>query len=60
MTNDKGMNMLQNWFIVTEGLMALYAVDTELYEWLTIETRKWAILAEALVNVRVFMKNHDM
>ena len=34
MTNGNGINMLQNWSIVTEGLMGLYEEGTSMHSWL--------------------------
>ena len=57
MTNGNGIKMLQNWSVVTEGMMGLYEPGTSMHSWLAVETLKWAELAAALFEVHVFMKS---
>ena len=41
MTHGKGVNALENFGEVTRGLMGMYEIGTEEYEWLKIKTPKW-------------------
>ena len=41
MTHGKGMNALANFREVTWGLMSMYEVGKEEYEWLKAEMQTW-------------------
>ena len=40
MTNGNGINILQNWSVVTIGMMGLYEEGTAMHSWLAAETPK--------------------
>ena len=48
MSNGNGIKMLQNWSIVTAGMMGLYEEGTSMHSWLATETPKWEELTRAL------------
>ena len=56
MTNGNGIKMLQNWSVVTIGMMGLYEEGTTMHSWLAAETSKWEELAKALFETHVYMK----
>ena len=56
MTNGNGINMLENYSVVTDGLMKVFPEGTEIYEWLSEKTPRWQRLGEALLAVHLFLK----
>ena len=56
MTNGNGINMLENYSVVTDGLMKVFPEGTEIYEWLAEKTPIWQRLGEALLAVHLFLK----
>ena len=59
MTHGKGMNALENFGEVTRGLIGMYDIGTEEYEWLKIKSAIWDRLAEKLYAVCCFMKSQE-
>jgi len=59
MTNGNGMNMLQNYSVVTDGLMKVFPEGTDMYDWLAEKTPMWRHLAESLMAVHRFLKGQD-
>ena len=56
MTVGRGINMLEKWPVVAEGLLKLFDRGTTIYEWLVEKTPKWEYLVRDLMTVHVFLK----
>ena len=56
MTNGNGINMLENYSVVTDGLMKIFPEDTDIYDWLAEKTPIWRDLGERLLAVHLFLK----